>query len=237
MAEILGISPSVSGSATPTPGPSSSVLTPTSLDESVKMEQLTNSNKSVADYFKEKLAARSKSASGTATPTVTAPSSADVKDGLFDIDRGEDKPTVRFGIGANRLKREEEEQPRMGLGSGMKFGNLMGGLGMSFTPSSAPAATTTDVEAEEVKSEELDSEEISKEKKSKKEKKEKKKDKKNKKGKELKTSELTSDGDENDRTGRAELIRDKADRKERKRKEKAERKAKKEKSIKDGQSS
>lgn len=239
VAEILGISPSVSGSATPAvdgpsaSGTSSSTLTSTTLDESIKMEQLTKSTKSVADYFKEKLASRSKLASGTTTPVATS-SVPDVKKEWTDTDRDEEVPTAKLGIGASRLAKEEDEPPKFGLGSGMKFGNLMGGLGMSF-PSFAPSASAIPLEKAEtdvVKEAESESEELQVERKRKKGKKDKRKEEKNRKGKESESSEPASDDIENEQTEDVNVageVESKVDRKERKKKDKEDRKTKKEK--------
>lgn len=77
------------------------------------MEQLTTSAKSVTDYFKEKLAARSKSASGSSTPIST-------RDNLpVDADG-----TQRRGIGSkSAVTGEDSSLPIIRPGLGSKSGD------------------------------------------------------------------------------------------------------------------
>ncbi|KAG6837799.1 hypothetical protein H0H93_016167 [Arthromyces matolae] len=93
IAEILGIAPSTSaipsGSATPVESGKLTVIE----DDDTSLEKLTTSTKSVADYFKEKLLAKS-SKSGTQSP-VTTTSYSD-EDNSYAAPRG--------GLGASRLR-------------------------------------------------------------------------------------------------------------------------------------
>ncbi|KDQ55042.1 hypothetical protein JAAARDRAFT_37578 [Jaapia argillacea MUCL 33604] len=61
ISEVLGIAP--------TPSSSESTSVVTSDDETLKIQHLTTSAKSVSDYFKERLLAKSSSSSGTTTPS------------------------------------------------------------------------------------------------------------------------------------------------------------------------
>ena len=83
IAETLGISPSASVStseSTPAPTPPSS-STPTPRP-SLSPDNLTTSTKSVADYFKEKLIARSSSSSSPASSSSSSPSRSGLGRGL-----------------------------------------------------------------------------------------------------------------------------------------------------------
>ncbi|KAI0685270.1 hypothetical protein C8T65DRAFT_679773 [Cerioporus squamosus] len=144
IAEILGLaspspspSPAISGypSSAPTPypstpfepGPSTSTSgsdTPADTEQ-LKLQELTVSSKSVMDYFKEKLAAKSNarvyggSSSAPASGTDTPAAAED------DYDYGE-RP--RVGLGASKLRMEvtraeetvEERRGLGGIGSGMR---------------------------------------------------------------------------------------------------------------------
>lgn len=97
IAEILGVAPTSSSSTLASTSTSTSgTLTPIS-DEPETIEKLTTSTKSVADYFKERLAAKS----GPATPTLV-----------------ESDATPRGGIGSSKLKIDNgaiEESERLGV--------------------------------------------------------------------------------------------------------------------------
>ncbi|EIW55881.1 uncharacterized protein TRAVEDRAFT_50368 [Trametes versicolor FP-101664 SS1] len=199
IAEILGIAPdpstapsaAASGSATPysgfsstpfpstpyEPGPSTSASptpAPGPTKEELKLQELTVSSKSVMDYFKEKLAAKSNAASGAATPA------SPVTPREEELDDYADRP--RIGLGASRLRVEttveEAQEVRGGLG-GIGSGSRMQFAAM-FAKASTTATVTTEVvavqSAEEVETAQVDAPETRKEKKS-------KKDKKDKKGK------------------------------------------------------
>lgn len=101
-------------------------------DGSVTLEKLTTSTKSVADYFKEKLRAKS-SKSG-----VAAPFSEDKREDSYDTPRG--------GLGSSRYRPEtnqeslDSESQRIGLS---KFSSLMSSTFLSATTSlSSPSALT-----------------------------------------------------------------------------------------------
>ncbi|TFY67909.1 hypothetical protein EVJ58_g1316 [Rhodofomes roseus] len=138
IAEILGVSSSpfvATPSLTDTPDPSSSstVLdTPASGPDASavpKMQDLTTSSKSVMDYFREKLAAKSNRTSESSTPAAAETPSSD------DYD---DRPRGGLGLGASRPRVETVEaedytdRPRGGLGSSK--------LSMSFVQSSTQVA-------------------------------------------------------------------------------------------------
>ncbi|KAI0698233.1 hypothetical protein BC835DRAFT_1413178 [Cytidiella melzeri] len=115
--EILGIS----RSATTTPYPSGSMLstpldtpsstTPAQEGDSLTLEKLTTSSKTVMDYFKEKLLAKS---SGTSTPTASTLTSMP-----RDVEES-DQPRGGLGIGFGRTS----------LGAG-RSSSLGGGIGSS----------------------------------------------------------------------------------------------------------
>ncbi|KAJ7350411.1 hypothetical protein DFH08DRAFT_958092 [Mycena albidolilacea] len=106
IAEILGVAPTPSTTATATP---EGTLTP--YDDDIPLEKLSTSTKSVADYFKDKLLAKA-GKSTSATPT---PSEAIKTEIVYD-----DAP--RGGLGTSRVKLEPKDESvdppaRMGLGS------------------------------------------------------------------------------------------------------------------------
>lgn len=102
IAEILGVPSSqttpapTTSSSTPTPYPSTPDVQP-GTDSEVKLQELNTSRKSVMDYFKEKLAAKSKTASAIVSSSVTSVSSpsADTEIDPDDAPRG--------GLGARRM--------------------------------------------------------------------------------------------------------------------------------------
>ncbi|KAH9935508.1 uncharacterized protein B0H18DRAFT_951037 [Fomitopsis serialis] len=119
IAEILGVPsssvPTPSLSDSPDPSASSSALdTPASGPAALKMQDLTTSNKSVMDYFRDKLAAKSNRASDSSTPASAEMPTSD------DYD---ERPRGGLGLGASRLRVETvevedyDDRPRGGLGS------------------------------------------------------------------------------------------------------------------------
>ncbi|KAI1798332.1 hypothetical protein LXA43DRAFT_979865 [Ganoderma leucocontextum] len=185
LAEILGIADS--GSATPltpsslptsyppTPfeaGPSTSSSGPSSTAtpaEEIKLQDLTVSSKSVMDYFKEKLAAKSRPSSSPSTPALAE-----------EADDYDERP--RMGLGASRLRQEAslEVEERRGLG-GIGSGSRLSFASM-FT--SATVMRSTEVVPEVDAEDEVDEDGESTAKKSKvKKDKERKKEKKSKKEK------------------------------------------------------
>ncbi|KAG1856938.1 hypothetical protein C8R48DRAFT_749112 [Suillus tomentosus] len=99
ISEILGIAPTPSSVSSTTPSGSLTPITP--VDSDLPLEKLTTSTKSVADYFKEKLGAKS----GSNTPAAN-----------------DDGSTSRRGIGSSASSRDDVDQPRIGLGAGRSFG-------------------------------------------------------------------------------------------------------------------
>ncbi|KAG1846573.1 hypothetical protein DFJ58DRAFT_490090 [Suillus subalutaceus] len=99
ISEILGIVPTPSSVSSATPSGSLTPITPA--DSDLPLEKLTTSSKSVADYFKEKLGAKS----GSNTPAAN-----------------DDDSTSRGGIGSSTPSRDDVDQPRIGLGAGRSFG-------------------------------------------------------------------------------------------------------------------
>lgn len=99
ISEILGIVPTPSSVSSTTPSGSLTPITPA--DSDLTLEKLTTSSKSVADYFKEKLSAKS----GSITPLVN-----------------DDNSTSRGGIGSSAPARDDVDQPQIGLGAGRSFG-------------------------------------------------------------------------------------------------------------------
>ncbi|KAG2104011.1 uncharacterized protein F5147DRAFT_270327 [Suillus discolor] len=99
ISEILGIAPTPSSVSSTTPSGSLTPITPG--DSDLPLEKLTTSTKSVADYFKEKLGAKS----GSNTPAAN-----------------DDGSTSRGGIGSSAPSRDDVDQPRIGLGAGRSFG-------------------------------------------------------------------------------------------------------------------
>lgn len=94
MAEVLGISSTASATATE---PATPALEPLSLDP--EMEKITTSSKSVMDYFKEKLMAKSNHANRDTTPS--------------DVD---DEVISRPGLGTSRIAQNagNHAMPRFG---------------------------------------------------------------------------------------------------------------------------
>ncbi|KAF8895702.1 hypothetical protein CPB84DRAFT_1848266 [Gymnopilus junonius] len=173
ISEILGIAPTPSSSSTPS---SEGKLTSlTDVEGQLEMEKITTSTKSLADYFKEKLAAKS---SGSVTPTFASPSTpADRND-----DDAYDMP--RMGLGSSRVRLEvqaeavtmDEVTQRVGLS---KFSALMSSSFLASTslPSTfTPAATNLEEEARHSEGEEKEPEVKPKEEKKKKKEKKSKKD-------------------------------------------------------------
>lgn len=128
--EILGIAPTPSASATPS-GTGTPIGTLTPHDSEHSLEKLTTSTKSVADYFRERLLAKS---SGKNTPVaVPTPVAATPREEASD---DEDDSRVgmgmRGGLGSSRsfmattttttVVSQEVETPRMGLG---KFSSML----------------------------------------------------------------------------------------------------------------
>ncbi|KAG6828074.1 hypothetical protein H0H92_009336 [Tricholoma furcatifolium] len=190
IAEILGIAPTpstsaeASGSGTPIGGQL------TSLDDTVSLEQLTTSTKSVADYFKEKLLAKS-SKSGTQTPSTPLP----------DTQENDSYDTPRGGLGASRMlsiqaDEADAEVQRVGLS---KFSSLMSSTFLSATtllstidPStedSTPTSSDTP-KVKEKRKKELADGNVEEERRSKKEK------KKRRKAEDGESEEAAKDGDE-----------------------------------------
>ncbi|TBU38749.1 hypothetical protein BD309DRAFT_1012352 [Dichomitus squalens] len=216
LAEILGIADS--GSVTPvvlpsllatpvpstpfTPGPSTSSSDPSGAAtpaDGLKLQELTVSSKSVMDYFKEKLAAKSRPSSSAGTPASET--------GDYD-----DRP--RMGLGASGLRAEvtkevkvEERRGLGGIGSGMRTSFASMFTSATVTPSPDAAAepeTEVEVEVEEPpKSKD----------KGDKDKKKEKTEKKSKKGKERAKEKASGDVEETDD---AEGADQKAERKRRK---------------------
>ena len=182
LAEILGIADS--GSATPvtlSSVPTSYPPTPFEADpstsssdpsgtatpaEEIRLQELTVSSKSVMDYFKEKLAAKSRPTSSPGTP---AP--AEEADGY------DERP--RMGLGASSRLRQEislEVEERRGLG-GIGSGSRMSFASMFASATiTRPTEVTAEAEGDEAreptskKSKDKKDKERKKEKKSKKEK-------------------------------------------------------------------
>lgn len=203
LAEILGISPTPSASASgypssaPTPypstpyepGPSTSnsggSATPA---EGIKLQELTVSNKSVMDYFKEKLAAKSNA-------RVFAPSSAPPPNmPAADDDDYDERP--RIGLGASKLRTEvaratesetvevEERRGLGGIGSGMRssFAAMFTSATVTSTVMEPETAHATEPDDDAAAAHDADAdEEMQPSKKSKKKDKERKKEKTSKK--------------------------------------------------------
>ncbi|KAL0956249.1 hypothetical protein HGRIS_002403 [Hohenbuehelia grisea] len=134
IAEILGVA---STPATPTNATPQGTLTPINDDGVEPLEKLMTSTKSVSDYFKERLLAKSRS--GTVTPaSAPIPSTSDVQSNeAWDA-------TPRGGLGSSKLRMEiteesvSETQTR-GIGMSM-FSSLTSSsflAASSFTPASS----------------------------------------------------------------------------------------------------
>lgn len=146
------LGPSTSASPTPAPGPT---------QEELKLQELTVSSKSVMDYFKEKLAAKSNAASGSATPVTLREE---------ELDDYADRP--RVGLGASRLRVETTVEEAREVRGGL--GGIGSGSRMQFAAMFAKASTTATVTTEPVPVEQTEAPKPGKEKKSKKEKQDKK---------------------------------------------------------------
>ncbi|KZT72094.1 hypothetical protein DAEQUDRAFT_723262 [Daedalea quercina L-15889] len=151
IAEILGVSSSSAAtpSLTDSPEPSASstaldtpASAPAASSASLKMQDLTTSSKSVMDYFREKLAAKSNRASESSTPAVAETPASD------DYD---DRPRGGLGLGASRLRVEVagvedyDDRPRGGLGSSMLAASL---ATMSFVRSTSEVVPARTIDSE-----------------------------------------------------------------------------------------
>lgn len=155
--EILGISRSATATpysetstpSTPLDTPSDEPDTP---QEDLKLQELTTSTKSVMDYFKEKLLAKSNGASTSSTPmsaTSTSTPCDDDEDDYDDRPRGLGLGFSRSGLGAGSSKLRSEitfaetaESDRIGIG-------MFSRLSTTFSSSTTEATTkvkTTEVE-------------------------------------------------------------------------------------------
>ncbi|KAF9564811.1 hypothetical protein CPC08DRAFT_660002 [Agrocybe pediades] len=176
ISEILGVAPTDSVTASSSlHDPHQGKLTSLTDDntDGLEVEKITTSTKSVADYFKEKLLARTGiKQEDSSTPSSSNSSAEDDADGY-------DRP--RMGLGASRMRTEihaevkiEEATQRMGLS---KFSSLMSSSFLASTSIIPPTFVKTE-EAEEgiAHLSEAESEPVKKEKKDKKDKKKKKKE-------------------------------------------------------------
>jgi Pin2-interacting protein X1 len=125
MAEVLGISSSSALALAPTSSaPASSRVV------DLELEKITTSSKSVMDYFKEKLLAKT-------NPTSSVSST-------FYADVDEDDTPVRRGLGSSRaritLDSIDEDTPSRGLGLGSAPSSSMPLLAIQ--PAAIPAAVT-----------------------------------------------------------------------------------------------
>jgi Pin2-interacting protein X1 len=128
VAAVLGIAPSAASSALASAGHSAPLSgadtpAPVPVEDKIELEQLTTSSKSVMDYFKEKLAAKS----SAATPRTP--------------DRDSEGDAPRIGLGASRdiprdMGNASAERPRTGLGG---FGAARALAADFFTPTSSVA--------------------------------------------------------------------------------------------------
>lgn len=186
--EILGISRS--GTSTPyleSSIPSTPLDTPSdevdsSEQDDLKLQKLTTSTKSVMDYFKEKLLAKSNGASSSSTPiSATSPSTPrdDDEDDYGDRPRGLGLGFARLGLGAgvgsSKLRSEVTfaeaiESDRIGIGMFSRLSTMVS----SSTDDATKAKVTVEAEAETVASVVEVADTTGLEKKRKKEKKEKK---------------------------------------------------------------
>ncbi|KAH8096762.1 hypothetical protein BXZ70DRAFT_1001036 [Cristinia sonorae] len=138
MDEILGISRS--GTATPYPTTSiPETPTDTPAEEDVKLQELTTSSKSVMDYFKEKLLAKSNAATpSSSTPAGASSPQADVADeDDYDRPRGLGVGAAR-GLGSRlRMETYEEEEvtEKRGLGIKSQFASMFASASASIAPS------------------------------------------------------------------------------------------------------
>ncbi|OAX35097.1 hypothetical protein K503DRAFT_851381 [Rhizopogon vinicolor AM-OR11-026] len=132
ISEILGIAPTPSPAASLTPSGSLTPITPT--DNDLPLEKLTISNKSVADYFKEKLDAKS----GSHTPATSDDVSTSHRGmGFSSAPSHDDDDRPRMGLGAGRKSEVEEDadRPRAGIGG------LSNAFAQFFAASSSSHAT------------------------------------------------------------------------------------------------
>ncbi|KAG5645428.1 hypothetical protein DXG03_006252 [Asterophora parasitica] len=148
IAEILGIAPTPSTSASSGSGtPAGGKLTPLD-DGTVTLEKLTTSTKSVADYFKEKLLAKSSSKSGSGSVTPGTP--------VEEEEEPYEDAAPRGGLGSSRLKVEVAEESldsqsqRIGLS---KFSSLMTSTFLSATTLLTPSELATPATEEPIKKE------------------------------------------------------------------------------------
>ncbi|KAL7284287.1 hypothetical protein ACG7TL_001570 [Trametes sanguinea] len=247
IAEILGIAPSTptpaSGSATPSlptgasstpypstpyePGPSTSASSSsgaqTPAGDQLKLQELTVSSKSVMDYFKEKLAAKSNSRAGSGTSSPRPEAAGE------DAEMDDYAERPRMGLGAPRLRvevtreeKDEEEVTEVKRGLGGIGSSAGGGMRSQFAAMFAKASTTvtTTIEVEKTEampapSTEAVTDDASKGEVTKKSKDKKDKKKKDKKGK-AKQAEAEAETEEVVASEAAEDADEKAERKKRK---------------------
>lgn len=120
MAEILGVAPTPASTSTTTSGSGTPLE-----DGLLSLEKLTTSTKSVADYFKEKLLARSSTTAMFCTPQQDVQTDNDTHD------------TPRRGLGSSCLQVEtrgefDAETQRIGIS---KFSSLMSSTFLATAPS------------------------------------------------------------------------------------------------------
>lgn len=144
MDEILGISRS--GTSTPYPAtsiPDTPVDTPPA--EEVKLQELTISSKSVMDYFKEKLKAKSNAAWSSAAPSS---SSSPLDTGDPDDQDYDDRPRGGLGLGASRGPSNTSDTSY--AQEEAETSNVRRGLGASSVAfaSAAPSLSRPSIEAE-----------------------------------------------------------------------------------------
>jgi len=227
ISEILGIAPTPSTSSS---GLNSGADTPqgklTSLTDdadALGLDKITTSTKSVADYFKEKLNARSglaASSSSTSESTVDRDPYESPRMGLGSArTNGIDDPP-RMGLGASRPSIADNETQRMGLS---KFSSLMStsflaaASSSNMTPTTFISPVTQDEEEDDAHVSEAEPKKTKKEK-------EKKRDHdipevsdvKEKKSKKAKKEKVKTESDEVGEIDETERKRRKKERKERK---------------------
>ncbi|KIM45192.1 hypothetical protein M413DRAFT_333879 [Hebeloma cylindrosporum] len=158
ISEILGIAPTASTSGQDPIGETSEgKLTSTSDAEGLEISNITTSTKSLADYFSEKLNARSQAPKLTDSATPSSSSSDEGGNNFYDA--------PRVGLGSSRLRievhseaRVEEETQRVGLS---KFSSLLSSSFLAATSSYMALSTEKEEKVEgtgvtEVQSESID---------------------------------------------------------------------------------
>ncbi|KAL4245094.1 hypothetical protein ABKN59_010210 [Abortiporus biennis] len=161
MDEILGIS----RSGTSTPLPSTSMGETSSDSQDLKLHELKTSSKSVMDYFKEKLLAKSNAGVRSSTSsTIPTREDSTVPESSRDDERDDydDRPRGGLGLGASRATaglgsrlrmettfEEVDKEAKTGIGASSRIMSMFRSAATSFVKSDEKSGEVTEVRVEE----------------------------------------------------------------------------------------